>query len=205
MKTCTSSQNRPGTWDKPEGFTLIELLVVIAIIAILAAMLLPALASAKQKAQSIKCVNNLKQMDLAYVMYVQDTGSQVRYVSTAALWMDTLISYQSQVATIRICPGTASTNNSVGTARLPWYWGSAPDPKLNLGSYAINGWLYYWDPNADIAKWVPNTDAPKFFQKEAGIRRPTETPTFYDGIWPDMWPKITGDLTANLATGDRTD
>lgn len=84
MTSLSSKNPRPGGHQRPgraqsagPGFTLIELLVVVAIIAILAAMLLPALARAKEKGQAAVCLSNQKQLALAWQMYLPDNSDKV--------------------------------------------------------------------------------------------------------------------------------
>ncbi|HZI30848.1 MAG TPA: prepilin-type N-terminal cleavage/methylation domain-containing protein [Candidatus Binatia bacterium] len=174
---------------KKGGFTLIELLVVIAIIAILAALLLPALAKAKQKAQQIKCVNNLKQLSTAAIMYQSDNGKGIGYSSVSSLWMSTLMQSYGNVEAIRLCPvaqDTVSPTNSgatqAGDASHAWYWGGTTPMKTPTGSYAMNGWLY----SEDV---VMGTKYPGYhYSRDTDIKNAVMTPMFTDAIWPDAWP-----------------
>jgi len=181
------------------GFTLIELLVVIAIIAILAAMLLPALSSAKRKSQDLLCKSNLKQMATAAFMYANDYGPLGYDQTGVATWLPSLMAYQSQVAAIRYCP-LAPTNNmpaslytsgasQAGTANYGWIYNSA----ANASSYAINGWLYLNDSanGSGAYHWATTqttVGASGLFGKMDNVKHAAQTPIFCDGVWCDGWP-----------------
>src|SRR5450756_1255702 len=133
---------------RPAGFTLIELLVVIAIIAILAAMLLPALARAKQRAQAIGCMNNTKQLMLGWRMYADDNND---------LLAPNDYPYTTPYYSADALTKAKMKNWVVGTMEQPLDAGNDSellDPNTLLSPYVPNKAVYhcladdYIDPNA---------------------------------------------------------
>jgi prepilin-type processing-associated H-X9-DG protein/prepilin-type N-terminal cleavage/methylation domain-containing protein len=129
-----NSNNYPLPGKMFLAFTLIELLVVIAIIAILAALLLPALAKAKDKAKAIACVNNLKQQGLCLILYKDD------YRATYPLGI------KSANPNIWIWPALLRTYTTKGSATGVFRCPSAPDqylwtPTFGSGLPASDGYL----------------------------------------------------------------
>ncbi len=125
------------------GFTLIELLVVIAIIAILAALLLPALSSAKTKAQGIACLNNQKELALAWTMYADENNDQMIGLNTYPISPGNWWTDPNHVTVF----GTPS-GFSTWTPEDQWKW--KEEHGYRNPSPAYPGPLYIYAPNQDV-------------------------------------------------------
>jgi prepilin-type N-terminal cleavage/methylation domain-containing protein len=188
----------------PAGFTLIELLVVIAIIAILASLLIPALAKAKNKAQSVQCISNLKQIALSNSLYMQDEDGMNPYLPWPFLWMQTLAARYNAVEKVRYCPTVKErtpkqlttdigSNDTWGKVNRSWI--VADGAKIFQGGYGINGFFY--NSRGRSANDTTNVDPygdddpgkTNHFPNEASINRPSQTGMFSDAYWVDFWPK----------------
>jgi prepilin-type N-terminal cleavage/methylation domain-containing protein len=158
------------------AFTLIELLVVIAIIAILAAMLLPALSSAKEAGRRIACLSNIRQLSLASQMYVDDDQGAYPRRGETNRWPNQFYNYYGKNLKILLCPTDLATSFT-----MPQTVGSSPSNNVADAaprSYIINGWNDYFAEQFGTTDWgalESDMDNASTGLKQDAIMHPSET------------------------------